>query len=245
MTERADRSVGGSEERVLNPLWIISLFLGLAEITVGVAATQAQGWIQGVFALFSVLFPSAVAVGFFRILFSRPFVLYAPKDYPNPPSMEAYVAALSSAAVGNRENVDAAVRAAVEGVVIPRLPSGSGQDANIVIEQAVRAAREDLESHSVTVDLSGIDLGLSGQVLDFPADTVTVANLLDVTYLSIHDYVDAYTYGRQWVLRNPTTGQTFVEIGTQDQGRDGRKLQEVGIRSGDRLLAVRTAKRRR
>jgi hypothetical protein len=27
--------------RALNPLWIISLFLGLAQVTVGIAATQA------------------------------------------------------------------------------------------------------------------------------------------------------------------------------------------------------------
>ncbi|MFD5463467.1 hypothetical protein ACFWIQ_11695 [Kitasatospora sp. NPDC127059] len=216
----------------------------MAEITVGVAATQAKGWIQGIFAIFSVLFPSAVAVAFFRILVTRPFVLYAPKDYPNPPSMEAYVAALSSAAAGNRQNVEAAVRAAVERVVIPRLPPGSKPDADVVIEQAVRAARRDLESRSVTVDLSGIDSSLSGQTLDFPAGQLTVANLLDAIYLAIHDYVDAYAYGRQWVLRDPSTGQTFMEIGTQAQGRnhkDARSLQEIGIMPGDRLLAVRAA----
>ncbi|MEV7025130.1 hypothetical protein [Kitasatospora sp. NPDC093558] len=226
----------------MNPLWIISLFLGLAEVTVGVAATQAQGWIQGIFAVFSVLFPSAVAIAFFRVLLTKPFVLYAPKDYSDPPSIEAYVSALSSTAIGNRGNVEAAVRAAVQEVVIPRLPPGSKPDADVVIEQAVRAAREDLESRSVTIDLSGIDPSLSGQLLEFPADAVTVSNLLDAIYLAIHDHVDAYTYGRQWVLGDPSTGRTLTDIGTQAQGRnytDRRSLGQVGVGPGARLLAIR------
>ncbi|MFJ2193253.1 hypothetical protein ACIOJE_35805 [Kitasatospora sp. NPDC087861] len=242
MAEGADSSPSEAGQRVLNPLWIISLFLGLAEVTVGVASTQATGWVQGAFALFSVLFPSAIAIAFFRVLLTKPFVFYAPKDYSNPPEIETYVAALSSAAIGGRDNVEAAVRKAIEEVVIPRLPPGSRSDAKVVIDEAVRAARENLDRRSVAVDLGGIDPSLGGRILKFPVDIATHSNLLDAIYLMIRDHVDSHSYGRQWVLRDLSTGQSLAGIGGRDQGgncKGRRSLQEMGLSPGGKLLAVR------
>ena len=197
-------------------------------------------------AIFSVTFPSAVAATFFGILLTRPFVLYAPKDYPNPPSIEAYVTAVSSAASRNVQNVEAAVRSAVEEVVVPRLLPMDREKPEALIEATVRAAREDFQRRSVEVDLGGIVAPDElVQVLTFPVDSVTVSHLLDTIYMTISDHVDSYSYGHQWLLHDPATSKTFKEIGTswsRAQGlgpRDGRALEEVGIRSGTRLIAVR------
>jgi hypothetical protein len=197
-------------------------------------------------AVFSVAFPSAVAATFFRILLTRPFVLYAPKDYPNPPSIEAYVAAVSSAASRNVQNVEAAVRSAVEEVVVPRLPPTDRERPEALIEATVRAAREDFQRRSVEVDLSGIVApDAQARTLTCPMDSVTVSHLLDTVYLAIDDYVDAYSYGRQWLLHDPATRKTFKELGTPwrlahgSDPNDDRRLEEVGIRAGTRLVAVR------
>ncbi|MEU9240174.1 hypothetical protein [Streptomyces sp. NPDC048385] len=53
---------------MLNPLWIISLFLGLSETTVGIAAALSNGWVQGALAVFAVTFPVLVSGAFFSIL---------------------------------------------------------------------------------------------------------------------------------------------------------------------------------
>jgi hypothetical protein len=243
--DTSEPAAEGASERVLNPLWIISLFLGLAEVTVGVAATQAQGWIQGMLAIFSVAFPSAVAVAFFRILLTRPFVLYAPRDYPNSPSIEAYVTAVSTAAGRNVENVEAAVRLAVEEVVVPRLPTADADRTQDLVEDAVRAAVGDFQRRSVQVDLSGIDPSMQVAVLTFPLDEVTVSHLLDTVYLTISDHVDAYAYERQWILVDAATGRPFRGIGSTSissggiPGEDSRNLRQIGVRPGSRLLAKR------
>ncbi|MGQ4512479.1 hypothetical protein [Streptomyces sp. DW26H14] len=231
--------------RVLNPLWIISLFLGLAEVTVGVAATRAEGWIQAMLAVFSVAFPSAVAVAFFRILLTRPVVLYAPGDYPDPPSIEAYVAAVSSAG-RSLENVEAAVRTALTEVVVPRLAAEDRERPQALVEEAIRAAREDFRRHLVEIDLTGIASDIEPRVLGFPADSMTVTQLLDTIYLTIAGHVDIYSYGRQWVLYDPAGNRALTGIGRLWRDAPGpesvdlRGLQEAGIEPGARLLAVRT-----
>ncbi|MEV5878324.1 hypothetical protein AB0L75_29695 [Streptomyces sp. NPDC052101] len=245
MAEANGPASEGTSGRVLNPLWIISLFLGLAEVTVGVAATQAEGWIQGMLAVFSVVFPSAVAVAFFRTLLTRPFVLYAPRDYPDAPSIEAYVTAVSSAAGRNLENVGSAVRLALEEVVVPRLPAADQERTEDLIEEAVQAAVGDFQRRSVEVDLSGIDPSMEVAVLTFPLDMVTVSHVLDTVYLTISDLVDAYTYGSQWILVDPTTGRRLTDIGSASLSpagiprEDNRSLREIGVRPGSRLLAKR------
>lgn len=232
-----------TSERVLNPLWIISLFLGLAEVTVGVAATQSQGWIQGLLAIFSVVFPSAVAAVFFVILLTRPFVLYAPRDYPSPPSIEAYVTAVSSTPGRNLQGVEAAIRSAIEEVVVPRLPASTSEHREELIEAAVQAAQADLQRRSVEVDLSRIDRRWPVRLLSFPHD-LTVSELLDAVFMELQDRISIYSYGREWLIQDSVTGRCYTGVGyTYREGgeptpRDDRNLSQIGIDPGARLLAV-------
>ena len=68
-------------QRRLTPLWIISLFLGLTEAVLGVAVVQVSGGIQIALTAFVIAFPLLIALAFFAILWSRPWVFYAPSEY--------------------------------------------------------------------------------------------------------------------------------------------------------------------
>src|SRR3954451_22299629 len=97
---------GAPSPRNLNPLWIISLFLGLSEVTSGVAATQVDGASRASFTLFAIIFPSGVAIAFFAILWRKPQVLYAPRDFPKHLDARAYVQAMQSAAATKQEAME-------------------------------------------------------------------------------------------------------------------------------------------
>lgn len=56
----------------MTPLWVISLFLSLTEVVLGVAATQTTGKVQIALVAFVIAFPIAVASAFFITLWSRP-----------------------------------------------------------------------------------------------------------------------------------------------------------------------------
>jgi len=67
----------------ITPLWIVAAFLSLTEVTLGVALTQVQGGVQITLTIFVIAFPLLVASAFFGILWSRPWVFYAPSEYGN------------------------------------------------------------------------------------------------------------------------------------------------------------------
>lgn len=69
--------------KVQNPLTIISIFAGLAEIAGTVVLIGLPLEIQRVFVWFVMLFPSILVVIFFIILSKIPDVLYAPSDFSN------------------------------------------------------------------------------------------------------------------------------------------------------------------
>ncbi|TDD77650.1 hypothetical protein E1293_25995 [Actinomadura darangshiensis] len=249
--------------RVMNPLWIISLFLGLTEVTIGVVTTQATGWIQALLAVFAVLFPSGVAGVFFRILWKKPWVLYAPGDYEDEGIFKdlqqhghEYAATVSTATDRSLENLEAAMRSAFEKVVDPALvvaaASGTGVSSaedpgdagRSVVDEAVKMAREHFQQRVIEVDLSEIDAGLARFPLIFPVtDSTTVGDLLDNVYFAIAASVRVHSYNKSWVLEDAGTGRTHTEIGTAwarrelNEQHDWRPLSKAGIEPGSRLRA--------
>src|SRR5262245_3199420 len=67
--------------KVLNPLWIISLFVSLTEVTLGYATSRTAGGIQISLTCFVITFPVLIAACFFYVLWHRPQHLYAPGDF--------------------------------------------------------------------------------------------------------------------------------------------------------------------
>lgn len=248
----ADQTPREASPRVMNPLWIISLFLGLAQATVGVAATQAAGWVQGLLAIFAVVFPSAVAAAFFVILWKKPYILYAPRDYPDQPSLEdfraqtEYTATVSSASERSMENIEAAIRSAFETVVIPQLDMQQEEgNHGSMVDEAVAVARRDYRDRTIEIGLAAIHGDLAHHPLIVPvAEETTVANLLDNIYFAISSYVESFSYGKTWLVEDVMTGKRYDDIGmlwarrNKVGGRDWRRITEAGIHPGARLRAV-------
>src|SRR5690606_11508692 len=67
--------------KVSNPLTIIAIFSGLAEILATVALIQLPPEIQSIFVYFVMAFPTALVLLFFFVLYFKNTVLYAPSDY--------------------------------------------------------------------------------------------------------------------------------------------------------------------
>jgi hypothetical protein len=98
-------------------------------------------------------------------------------------------------------------------------------------------------SDSVVIDLGDIDA--SAGVVEFSFDEFRRVNeFLDGVYSRIHRFVQAYTYGKTWILYDPRRRRTLRNIGTtwarQNGDRyDQRVLTEAGIDAGMVLMALR------
>jgi hypothetical protein len=238
-------SAGTHQPRVMNPLWIISLFLGLTEVTIGVVATQVEGFIQVILTVFAIVFPSGVAFAFFRILWTRPYVLYAPRDFPQHLTAEAYVRAMQSATVAKQAATEAAIGTAIELAVHNLLRDGLLSDLTATdVNAAVAEVRHEFKKSLITVDLEQFPGGV--EAVSVPAsDEMMVVDFLDAVWVNIANYAPPFTYGSSWTLQDRSTGKVFLEDYLRDPNkqeeayyRDRRTVAQVGIRAGMSLLAL-------
>jgi hypothetical protein len=228
-----------SPPHVFSPLWVISLFLGLSEITVTIAITQADGWVQGMLAIFAVAFPTLVAVVFFLILWHNNKVLYAPREFADGTTVKEFADAMARRTRREVGIVESAIRASSESLAVQLTELGADKATrDELIENVVTAARRT----TVLVELDRITE--PGDTLSIPVDeTTTVQDLLDTVYFSISDKVDPYTYGSRWMLINTESGQTLDAIGpiAKLDARMYRRwsvpLADVGIEAGMRMAA--------
>jgi hypothetical protein len=226
--------------RVLNPLWIISLFLGLSEVTVGLAATQVDGWLQATLAIFSIAFPLSVAAAFFYTLWQRPGILYAPRDYGGETTVRDYVTELSNYTRRSIDVVENAIRSSANaaGSPIGELKIDPSKRREIV-ESLVSAVRGTV----LTIDLSEFDGDRSS--IDVPiGESTTVAQLLDGIWFAISKHVPAFSYGERWILWDRINDRPLRDMGTTyaqrylHKRRDDRSLRDVGISPSSKLSAV-------
>jgi len=232
--------------RVLNPLWIISLFLGLSETTVGIAAGLASGWVQGTLAMFAVTFPVLVSGAFFSILWKKPEVLYAPGDFPEHVSVTAYVDGMRHGSVANTELLKAVVRDTLEDV-IPAALSHTVTPAQVtqLLDQVVASAQEGIANRMLSVDLRAVHTDFQDFWAQFPlAEGATVATFLDRLWANMRDHVQPFTYGTQWVLIDRKSSRIFHDIGTRwaqshvGRSEDDRPLKDIGIHTGMDLAVL-------
>jgi hypothetical protein len=73
----------GSTVLVKNPLTVIAIFAGLAEVSATIALPQLSDPVQAVFVWFVMLFPALLVSLFFLLLWFKHQVLYAPSDFSN------------------------------------------------------------------------------------------------------------------------------------------------------------------
>ncbi|MVU81035.1 hypothetical protein GPX89_27780 [Nocardia sp. ET3-3] len=224
--------------RVLNPLWIISLFLGLAEVTAGGAATLTSGWIQSIFAIFCVTFPSGVAIAFFITLRDRPQVFYAPGDFLNEgPDVQHYIETMSKSL--NRVDIEKVITVGISRGLeeTPEL----GEVSKIkVLNQAIESAKDEYTRQHITVRIPFVDRQNEPVELLFLAES-PVSEVLDNIYFALQSTVAPYTYGDQWILRNVESGEVLKDAKIQSamdnpsKSYDYRPLSEAGIPGGSHL----------
>lgn len=75
---------------VKNPLTIIAIFAGLAEVCGTLVLPLLEPSVQKVFVYFLMGFPSLLIIGFFAILWFKHDVLYAPSDFRSDESFNIY-----------------------------------------------------------------------------------------------------------------------------------------------------------
>lgn len=235
--------------RVLNPLWIISLFLGLSETTVGVAATQAHGWIQGLFAIFAVTFPLLVSGVFFGIVGWKPEVLYAPGDFPEHVPVPAFVDGMHRGTASNLDTISTLItetlQSVLPSVLTPQVPASVVEQ---VVSEAVASAQSELDSRAIKVDLRQIALDLDEAELFFDP-SLTVEVLLNFIWVELRGHVRPFAYPSEWILIDRQSLKIFNEMGStwawqHSTNRDKRSLADVGIHPGMQLAAVRTREKR-
>ncbi|WP_132121625.1 hypothetical protein [Actinocrispum wychmicini] len=230
---------GRTTPRVLNPLWIISLFLGISETTVGIAATQVTGWIQGLFAVSATAFPLLVSGAFFATLWKKPEVLYAPGDFPEHVPVPEFVHGIHRSVSSSLDEVSSVVRDTLESILpailAPRVPPDAVQD---VVGEAVASAQASLESRAIKIDIPRV--GASAERVEWIIDqNMTVSNLLDSLWLThLRELVKPYTYPKQWVLMDRQTGKMFEKVAQLSLNDDDRLLEEIGIVPGMELAVV-------
>lgn len=230
-----------TERRDRNPLWVISLFLSLTEATLGIAASQVDGWIQGLWAVFAVVFPVGVSIAFFVLLWQRPEALYSPGDYGGATVTE-FAAAMRG---GPLQAVETTLREAVTAAVATDVRR-EDPDASSVVDGIVAKATDAFRNRTVEVDVSAVNTSVGVRPITiFIDDETTVKDLTNQVYLALAPAVKPYRYAHDWVLVDSSTGKAYTDMGRSwakerfGQLDDTRRLGEVGIEGGARLKAVR------
>jgi hypothetical protein len=229
-----------------NPLSLFGLFVTLCQVTVGVAAVQASGWVQGLFAIFAVAFPLLVLAAFFTILWHRPETLYPPGEYTKETSVADFAKAMRRITVRQEETLESTVRD-VAGQVA-RSESNGPVNQSKKVETAVRDAKQRYRRQLLEVELSNVDEELATKPFATSVTSkTTVTDVLDLIYFAISDYVPPFAYGRDWVPIDTSTGKRMADLGRawahrHNYEEDFRPAETVGLRAGA-PLAVRLLKR--
>jgi hypothetical protein len=77
--------VASNRTPIRNPLTLLAVFSGLAEVAASIALTHLPLSIQQIYVWFVMAFPLCLVVPFFWFLWFRPENLYAPGDFRQDP----------------------------------------------------------------------------------------------------------------------------------------------------------------
>jgi hypothetical protein len=241
--------------RMLTPLWVVSLFISLTEAVLGIAAAQTTGGVQIALTAFVIAFPILISIGFFLLLWYRPHHLYAPAEYGHQVNVSDYVQAMTQRQVPSQSELFDAIQKAVQSTItstntVTELSKVvSDEESAPVRERMTQALRtvadrtvESIrESGFLTVDLRPLD-GPSGPILELvPGSFEHVGHFLDKLWFAMRPpgRPPAYTYGETWVLEDVESGRQLSRLwGSSERTIDRRSLQEAGIVPGMRLRAV-------
>lgn len=214
---------------IASPLRIIASFIGLSQALAVTGAAATDGTARLVLTIFAVTFPLIVLMVFVWLLVRHPANLYAPTEYTIDTSVEVFAAAL--------DRRQRAFEVVLADAVPDALLSAGGATQPLQARMPLASALDEaLSERGVTIL---VDEFIPERPARIPVtERTTVQDLLDQAYFSLEPTVDAFTYGRSWVLARED-GERMVDLISGRSGADARLLSEVGIAAGDVLRAVR------
>ena len=144
-------------KRVNNPLTIIALFAGLAEVAGTVAFINVSAELQSVFLWYVMLFPILLVTLFFLTLNLNPSALYAPSDYKNE---EYFIEAMKLN--GYLDDIESDVQQVPEQILNKLKESRKFDDANLqMIRGTISNELQVLKQHVSQTKLMAEDLTTS------------------------------------------------------------------------------------
>jgi hypothetical protein len=252
----ANNNSQAQQMRSITPLWVISLFLSLTETITGIAVIKATGNVQIALTAFVILFPTLVATVFFLILWSRPYVLYPPKEFGETTDVSKYVEAMQRRAVYDSNIYDNfkqtlhstitsdTIASEIMNLVKSNNKIETKQQISNVLEKLANTAATDIEQSFISVETSQITKSKTKvtKIPYFPSQEM--GDLLDSIWALLDYKVPPATYGQAWVLKEADTGFVIPEGGSpwakaHGKLRDTRPISELGIRAGMQFEAVR------
>jgi hypothetical protein len=245
--------------KMLTPLWVISLFISLAEVITTIAATQTSGVIQIALTVFAIFFPILIAIGFFLLLWKKPHHLYAPAEYSGQVGVREYIEAITRQQSIDEDKLYETIHDSVHSNLTS--PEMVAEITNLVTKKSSQYIEREITSildniANKTIDLireeSFITVDPSPMIADKEitwkmnySKYPHVSAFLDEVFFRITDLINlpTYNYGQLWVLRDKATGKIFSQLGSnwppaKGVNLDVRRLQEVGLMPGMELEAI-------
>jgi len=246
--------------RSLTPLWVVSIFVSLTETVLGVGVIHTTGGVQIALTVFVMAFAPLVALGFFLILWFKPYVFYPPAEFAQV-DVATYVAAMRSSSLVSGDKLYSQIEKTVKNVLSSKetqltllmedkdrvMPANLNRLLQTVANEAVEEIRK---TSFVTVDSRPLDED-KGTIFQIHYDQdLPVDQFLDSVYFAINkdcalgvSILIPFTYTKSWILRDRDSGKVFDEIGAQwswRQGKqhDSRPLGSIGITAGLFLEAI-------
>ncbi len=215
---------------IRNPLSIIAIFAGIAEISGTIVLPLLKESVQTTYVWFLMLFPSGLVVLFFGTLWCKPTVLYAPSDYENEdnfirsvlPATSAEIAKKQKQEIDDAELLAAAVSSQSSSQTSPtnQASQTSRQNRNDAIKQSI--IRNEKAALNKLIE-SNKDIRPNVTIVPKKGEKITV----DAAILKDDGSLTAYEIR---YLRFPT--RTIVKIVTN---RFINILEDKGVKFNDKF----------
>ncbi|MGH1461110.1 MAG: hypothetical protein ACRBB6_03650 [Neptuniibacter sp.] len=214
---------------VKNPLSVIAIFAGVAEISgTGVLPFIAPAN-QELYIWFLMLFPFTLVLLFFGTLNWNHKALYAPSDYKSDESFQENV----NGAKSQREGI-ASMEKLIESKITEVLKSSDSTQSSESIAQEITKSIK--TSSFITINAQ--PLTGSNDVFDLPHVAFSSLNALtDEIYFLLDNHVGPFEYGHSWVLTTENgevikNARMITRTPIGEPCPDNRSLKEVGILPG-------------
>lgn len=224
---------------VRNPLTVIAVFAGLAEVSATVALPQLDSAIQWIFVWFVMLFPSVLVGLFFFVLWNKHHVLYAPSDYLDEENfMKHWVPSTAPLLLDSQDSAegDAEPEKTEETPQQPSTPGSSPEVDADAVHSANRRQYERVAEARLAEDVVVRRL-TSKYGLKFLRD-VEFRDRKDIRYDAIADSPSGPVLVEVKLLSSPNTARVIFERELERLAAVSYRLNKGELRGGKLILVL-------